>query len=166
MTSQIGKKKNSSGFAPFRDRSLTGFTFIEIIFVTIILSILISIAIPNFSNTYNSLQLNNAAWDVYTILDYARDRSMIEQKVFKINIDKISNRVSLLVKEDEGDFIDIKENLVRSRHLPMGISIECIKDEIIFFPNGENSGKDIVLKNQLEKTVTLKRNIYGYKIAE
>ena len=155
MTSQIGKKRSSSGF-----------TFIEIIFVTVILSILISIAIPNFRNTYHSLQLNNAAWDVYTILDYAKDRSMIEQKVFKININKISNTVSLFVKEDEGDFVHIRENLVRSKRLPIGISIECIKDGIIFFPSGENAGEDIILKNQLEKTVTLKRNIYGYKITE
>jgi len=143
-----------------------GFTFIEIIFVTIILSILISIAIPNFRNTYYSLRINNAAWDMYTILEYAKDRSLIEQKIFKISIDKTSNVIVLQIKGDEGDFIDVREHLVREKHLPTGISIECNKDEIVFLPNGENLGEDIILKNQLEKSITLKRSIYGYKIAK
>lgn len=154
MTSRIGKKKSSHAF-----------TFLEILFVTIILSILVTIALPNFKNSYDDLRFNNIAWDVYTLLNYAKDKAIVEQQVFRVNMDQVSRKVWLSTKIEDG-FVEIKDTLVKVKKLPVGVEIKSTSDVVEFFPDGQVLGDDIILSNQAGKTITLEKKVYGYKIEE
>lgn len=162
MILPIGKKRLLKNK---KQNFITGFTFLELLFVTVIISILISLSLPNFRNTYENIKLRNSAWELYSLFEYLQDKSTIEQKSFRVNIDKTNNAVWVYEQKD-GNFTILNEQLARKKDFPKSISIECASDVVDFLPDSNIIGSDIHLQNSLGKEITLHKKVFGYAIEE
>ena len=65
-------------------RARLGFTLLEILLVTVILSILISMVTVQFHRTFDNLQYRNFVLDTFTVLRYAHDKAILEKDVYAL----------------------------------------------------------------------------------
>ena len=61
-------------------RPAKAFSLIELLLVAVILSVLVGLAVPNFSKTYATFQLKETAANVAYLLRYAQGRSVVKNK--------------------------------------------------------------------------------------
>jgi len=112
-----------------KDRvSLAGLTFIEILFVVLILGILMGFLLPQVRKSASGLQLNNSSRQLCALVNYLHERSIVEEKVIYLGIDSDNNEF----------WYGIKEEAARSKtyRLPVDMRIESKQKEIIFYPDG------------------------------
>ncbi|MBU1906027.1 MAG: prepilin-type N-terminal cleavage/methylation domain-containing protein, partial [Candidatus Omnitrophica bacterium] len=76
-------------FAAIKNRS---FTFIEILFVVIILGILVGTAFPQFKKTYHNLLLNSCSGQLQSFMNYLTQHSIVSGEVVYLNIDNAEKR--------------------------------------------------------------------------
>ncbi|MBI4436824.1 MAG: GspH/FimT family pseudopilin [Candidatus Omnitrophica bacterium] len=147
------------GFIPLEMKSLTGFTFIEIMMVIVILAIFVSLTTPRFRTTYLDLELSNHARRLAKLLNYAQERAVIEGKTYRLQVDLIEKRYWLTTEsavEEEGKFERLAGRYGRTTQLPFGISLEFEKEEIFFYPDGSSDPFTLSLRNEEGKQLMLK----------
>lgn len=106
-----------------------GLTFIEILFVVIIIGILIGISLPNFRKDFNSLRLNSFSRELQSLMNYLHERSVVEGKTIYLNIDNDKKEVWANIQDTQ--------NRLKTLSLPDTIKLETEKKQILFYPDGE-----------------------------
>ena len=81
----------------------SGFTLIELIVVVLLLSIVTGLAVPRFKRTFSELQLKSSAFNLYKMLQFARDRAIVEGARFRIHFDFERRSYRLLKAPDKED---------------------------------------------------------------
>ncbi|MBM3253641.1 MAG: hypothetical protein FJZ16_05275 [Candidatus Omnitrophica bacterium] len=133
---------------------IKGLTFIEVLFVVIIIGILTIVSLPNFRKTFNNLQLKSFAQELQASMNYLHQRSVIEGKIIYLNIDD----------EKKEYFAKIKGNSERLRtyRIPNDIKIETEQKEILFYPDGSIDKVIIKLINLDNQNITLTtKGVFG-----
>lgn len=133
-------------------RSNGALTFIEILIVVVILVILSASAMPNLRTAVTNVQLDTSARQLQTLMDYLRQRSIIDGKVVILNID--GNE--FLAKFNGEDAV------LRKYSIPGRIKAQSDKPEVFFYPDGRIEAIEIVLtaKNNSRRVLTT-RGVYG-----
>jgi len=120
-----------------------GFTLIEILLVLVLLTVIIGLVIPNFSSTYNSLQLKRMVQDLGYLMRYAQSRAITKQSLVRLEFDDEQKTYWLMqeVKDQEGDiegsFDRLSGRLGRNYRIPDGIKIQKGEEMILFYPDGQ-----------------------------
>ena len=72
------------------------FTLIELVLVTAIVLIIISLSIPLFKRTFSDLTIKDLAFNISKLTYLAREKAILQKKNFKISFDFPSGRYRLL----------------------------------------------------------------------
>lgn len=133
---------------------LTGFTLIELLFVIIIIGILIGVSLPRLKESYNGIQLNNFSRELQDLMNYLRQRAIVERTVISLNFDP-----------DKDEYWAMKkgaETRLKTYHIPGGIKLETDKTEIFFYPDGQIDKVTVEIINPAKQNITLTtKGIFG-----
>ena len=138
-------------------RGQKALTFIEIFLVVLILGIMMAFAIPSLKKTYNNLQLNSAARDLQTFMNYLNERSIVEGKVIYLNID---NEKKEYWAESINETTGVMETLKTysfDRAISAELSKKIVTDEsrVLFYPDGQIDKVTIKLTDPDEQSISL-----------
>jgi len=129
-------------------------TFIELLFVIIIIGILAGLSIPKFRSTFNTLQLNNFSRELQTFMNYLQQRAIVEGKTVYLNIDNDNNEYWAQIKDGE--------NRLKTYQVPGEIEIEIEQKQIAFYPDGSIDKTTIELINPDNQYINLTtKGVFG-----
>ncbi|MEK6715842.1 MAG: hypothetical protein AABY43_07385 [Candidatus Omnitrophota bacterium] len=135
--------------------SLTGFTFIELLFIVIIIAVLVAVSFPNLRKSFNSIELNSFSREISAVINYLEQRSIVDLTMIHLNIDNEKKEYYAVKAESSERF--------KTYRIPEGIRIETEgNDEIIFYPDGSIDKVTIRLINSDNQEVILTtKGVYG-----
>ncbi|MBU0477281.1 type II secretion system protein [bacterium] len=116
-----------------------GLTFIELILVISILSILTAISTPLFRHTFDNLQVGNLCRDISKLTKYVQERAIMEQVIHRIDFDVNNKEYWVSIAKDPLNpekFIALNNKLGRKRRFPPNILLECTEPYAVFYPDG------------------------------
>jgi general secretion pathway protein H len=138
---------------------------VELLVVLFLIGLMLSIAIPSFINTAESLKFKAAARQIVSTLKFARNTAVFKQRPQIVGFD-IDNNICYIEEEAvAGD----EEPLPKGKifKLPPDVSIQSLemvreriesgKGNIMFYPDGSSSSGAITVKN--------KKTDEGFRIA-
>lgn len=105
-----------------------GLTFIEVLFVIVIISVMVAVSIPRFGKTFQGLRFHNFSRELQIFMHYLQQRSIVEGKIIFLSID--DGR-----KEYFAQIQDAQDRL-KTYAIPNDIRIESSQKEIFFYPDG------------------------------
>ena len=145
--------------------SLKSFSLIELLLVVVILGVIAGLAIPNFSQTYANLQLQETAKNIAYVMRYAQSQAVIKQKNFRLEFDEPDKAYWLTQSLDEGQGKNTKtaeaffERILgrngRTFNIPDELTLEILKPFVEFSPNGDIEKMRIFLSNRKNKYFTV-----------
>ena len=145
-----------------------GFTLIELLSVILIISVLISISIPIVSRTARNFYFRNQAKKIETLLKYIKQRTILEQRAYKLLINSQENKFHLAVQNLNGadEFIPKTESLLKNINAANNIFInfpaaDRIVQEIVFFPDGRLTNNEFYLKDDKNNRAKLTTVVSG-----
>jgi len=166
MMLRIGRSlilRNKKGFSPLeiingdcKNKSLTGFTFIELLVVVILLGVVSALAVPNFRNTYYNFLFSEASHNLTYLMRYAQAGAVAERTNHRLNFDP-EYRKYWLTKESqqEGDFVSLKGRFGKVFDIDQSITLESNGAIINFYPDGRIEKAKIYLTNKDNKFYTI-----------
>jgi len=116
-----------------------GLTFIELILVISILSILTAISTPLFRRTFDSLQVRNLCRDISKLSKYVQERAIMEQVIHRIDFDVSNKEYWVSVAKDPLNpekFIALNNKLGRKKRFSPNILLECTNSYAVFYQDG------------------------------
>ncbi len=139
----IGKKGHRNNYH-------NAFTLIELVLITLIISILIGLSTPLFRRSFSDLTLKDSSYTISKLINYGQEKAILERKNFKMNFDFQSGKYWLLEWDDLLDpptYKRIAGKLGRVFTLPRGISFRGSKNEVVFYPDGHSDEGNIDIFN-------------------
>jgi len=107
-----------------------GFSFIELMVVIVITSIVIGVTAPALSRFYKGVKLDASARQLKTFISYAEEIALSEKKTVRIKFESVRQRLLLMKQKDAKDKAEENvrvEGLPSTYNLMMGISIKNIE---------------------------------------
>ncbi len=145
---EVHKKKHESGF-----------TLVEIIIVMVIIGIAAGLVGVYVGSGSDKLALRTFTKDVSAVLRYARNHAASEKKSYFFEIDREKNRYKLYSRKVNDDE---ETNMVIDKPIPGGLEIFVDSEDdvydIEFFPRGNSSGGEIVVRAQDNRGYSLSVN--------
>lgn len=132
------------------------FTLLELLVVIAIISVSLGLLMPAFQKTFSDIQLNACVQDMASYIRYAQERAIVENAVFRLNLD-ISEGSYWLTKKDPGkdSFSKLNEKFGRKHTIASSLRIEAAEMTVDFYPDGEIGPAQIRLRNQNGKALTI-----------
>ncbi|MDD5729676.1 MAG: type II secretion system protein [Candidatus Omnitrophica bacterium] len=123
------------------------FTFIELILVVIILSVLTAVSLPRIKSAFLSFELNNFSGRLETFIGYLCQRAASEGQIIYLSFDNAGKEYRAQIKGSQ--------EKAQAYKIPAGITVETEQKEIAFYPDATTDKVDIIIKNSLDKSITL-----------
>ena len=139
----------------FHSRRVEGLTFIELLIVIIIIGSLVGLSLPNLRKSFNSIQAENFSRQLQSNMNYFRDKSVIEGKVFCFKFNNNNQQYSVgLINSTKA---------IKVFAIPKEITVTLTKKTntdnpaIFFYPDGRidvvtlvvnSGGQDITLTTE------------------
>lgn len=118
-------------------REETGFSLIELLVVLVLLSAVVAISMPAFSNSTQSLKAREAARQIYGLLRTARSEAITWSKSTVVVIDENTREVAVM---------DARDRYVVPAGLQLALDIEAAHTgRVTFYPDGSASGTRFAL---------------------
>ncbi|MFC1510607.1 GspH/FimT family protein [Candidatus Omnitrophota bacterium] len=130
------------------------FTLIEVLLVVVLLGVVAGLAIPNFSNSYKSLVLQNTAGDLAHLMRYAQSRSVMRRAkvdlVFGSAFDEYWLEESLEANDTTGEsgHQQISGRWGRKKAVPEQCQMRGEQQRVIFYPDGKMDAVEISVCRQ------------------
>lgn len=140
--------------SPINKSSLT---FIELLLVVVIISILVTLSIPQFRKTFDNLELESFVKDIYYLSRYLQASSISQAKIHCLNINLQEAKLWANYKE-ENELKQIEGKLGKIFAAPPGIIISldpADKTSVYFYPDGNIDKITITFENKYKKQVSL-----------
>lgn len=120
----------------------SGFTFLELIFVVVILVVITALAIPQFRNAFNYLQFQGFVSDTVSFARYGQARAITDRKTDRLSFD-LKNGYMMLESSVDGKTWTAE----KFKPIPSFVSVTLEGDdgEIKFYPDGTADGKKVTI---------------------
>ncbi|MFH1246100.1 MAG: hypothetical protein V1662_06430 [Candidatus Omnitrophota bacterium] len=145
--------------------SLTGFTFIELILVAVVILVLLGMGTPLFRGAFTGVQLQDSCQRLVQLMRWTQAKSITERRVYRVNFDFEKGAFWLTAQDsqDNKKFSRITGRWAKTNKLPEGITVEGEDAILTFYPDGTADKESIRLCDQQGNgfTITAKRRI-GY----
>lgn len=125
----------------------TGFTFIELFCVIIIIGIAAAVSLPRLNNYFNNLELNVFSRDLQAVINYLCQRAVVERKIIYLDMDGDNKQYWAY---DSGG-----SNVLKKNRIPAGITVVSGQKQIMFYPDGAVDKISIKLTNRDNRAVNL-----------
>ena len=135
-----------------------GLTFIELILVVSILSILTAVSTPLFRHTFDNLQVRNLCRDISKLTKYVQERAIMEQTIHRIDFDVNNNEYWVSIAKDQLNpekFIKLNNKFGRMRKFSPNIIFECDEPYAAFYPDGSADELTIYVSGTNSEVYTL-----------
>ena len=131
------------------------FTFIELLFIVIIIAVLVAVSFPNLRKSFNNIELNSFSREFEAVINYLKQRSIVDITMIHLNIDNEKKEYYAVKAESSERF--------KTYRIPDGIRIEMEGNEkIAFYPDGSIEKVTIRLINSDNQEVVLTtKGVYG-----
>ncbi len=146
-------------------RKKSGFTIIELMVIIAIISILATVAIPNFFQWRPKRQLSAATKDVFAVMQYARSRALKDNVSVGLLLDTANEEYTIFLDNGAGGNakngdLDVDEPTIKSGRMPPGIDLvntTIAADKVLFDSRGllNNAGGIVNLRNSLNVTKSI-----------
>ncbi|MFC2140143.1 Tfp pilus assembly protein FimT/FimU [Candidatus Auribacterota bacterium] len=131
----------------------SGFTLLEIMLVAIILTLLISITVPNFKKTYENMELDNAVRNISQLMKYIQEKGVLGGISYRILF--LENKYWIEKQGKGATYFRLRDKIGKTYFLPKDVSIDPREINIHFFPDGDIEEAELIIS---------KKNIKRYKI--
>ncbi len=128
-----------------------GFTLLEVILTFVILTIIIGIAIPNFSRSFYGFSLTQKVRQLTYLMNYAQMQAIKKKKIYALDFDGYR---TFQLKESDPQGLGNKEvyGVVKSRFarplvFPDNVDVKCDQTRVEFYPNGTIMPVTMHIKN-------------------
>lgn len=137
-----------------RTATQSAITFVELLLVIVIISVLAGILMPRFRNNFYSLQLSNVSVELQAFMNYLRERSIVDGKVIYFNIDNGQKEYWAYIKGEE--------KRLKTYRIPADIDIKVTQERVSFYPDGsiDKVTVDIISRNNQHVGLTTE-GVYG-----
>jgi prepilin-type N-terminal cleavage/methylation domain-containing protein len=133
--------------------SKQGFTLLELIIVSVIILILITVSVPLYRRTYEGLKTTFYVKDITRMMNFCRERAVFERRHYRFVIDQEDNTYRILAEDEEsGRFKPSEDRWGRVFKVPEDISIISAQQEINFMPSGVSDSAVIHITSKENKT--------------
>jgi len=140
------------------------YTFIELLFVVLIIGILIGVSVPQLKRAAQGFALDDAVKNLYYFSRYLRETAVSEGKVYCLNIDTTNGLFwgTFLDTETEPDkenrFISLPGRFEKKLKIPSGSQVVTEppdKTRVFFYPDGRIENIKIIISNDYVQTRSL-----------
>jgi type IV fimbrial biogenesis protein FimT len=108
-------------------RSNNGLTLLELLTVIAIVSIMVTIAVPNYMEWVHSSRLKSAAQTLMTDLSLARMHAIKANDPTKVGVKILfsSSDYTMFIDSNKDNIVDLTEQILKDVDLPSGISVSA-----------------------------------------
>ncbi|MBF0485091.1 MAG: GspH/FimT family pseudopilin [Candidatus Omnitrophica bacterium] len=125
----------------------TGFTFIELLFVIMIIGVLVAVAVPRLKDAFDTMELSTGALRLQTFMNYLRERAIVDGKVISLRIDNIAGQYWGKAKDDD--------KILKSESFPKDLEITGNNGQVQFYPNGAIDKAELKITDKKGNSVGL-----------
>lgn len=135
------------GSKAFPRQGSAGFTFLELLFVIVVLSLIVSVAAPQLRKSFDSLALQGSVSDFVSLSRYAQAKAVTEAGQRRIRVELPVRRVVVETEETVKDFGG-KETTMwkpeRTKIIPASVTVEYGEGEgiVVFYADGTSTKAD------------------------
>ena len=131
-------------------RRVSGFTFVEIIFVTLVLGILLAASVPRFQQTAQRLRAEQAAFELTALLRVAHEQAVAQGGPIVWMWDAEARSARLLLMDETGQLAPLSGRINRSTVFPEEILVSATQDHtpvdrVTFFPDGTSDSAAVAV---------------------
>lgn len=126
---------------------ITGFTFIELFCVVIIIGIAAAVSLPRINDYFRSQELNSFSRELQVFVNFLCQRAVVERAVIYLNIDEENKKYWAC--DSEG------RNVFKKNNIPAGVKLISGQKKIMFYPDGSIDKIDIKLISRDNQSVNL-----------
>ena len=162
------QRRSIRGSSPLHVPRVTGFTFIELILVLLIVGTLVALASPRLDKAWRGHRVDNFAYSMGRLLATLGDRAVADTRVYRLGLsgDKMAYWTERArVKSEEQRrliFKPIKGRYGRKRRVPDGVRLELDGEVPTFFPSGMQSYFTLSILEGGEPIYTItSKGVYG-----
>jgi type II secretion system protein H len=138
------------------NRKDKGFTLLELLVVLILMSLISAFAFPKLYDSISSHELKKSAQDIANTIKLARYKAMVLKKILNLKINIYSNELTLISNSDEKIFLKNISKKINMKFYSEGKIMDYdLRNIIIFFPDGTNTGGKFIIKNKKEDKITI-----------
>lgn len=148
------------GNDPSIQRSVAGFTLLELMAVIVIMAVVVGFSVPRFQRTFNHLQLQVFANDVARLLAYANQRAVTRGEVLRIHFDVEGRRYWLASVDESGESTRVASKLNRASSIPPTIFLEPSGREVNFYPDGRADRFEMAILDDQQEGYRLVTNVW------
>ena len=136
-----------------------GFTLIELLLAVFVLSVIISLSIPNFSKSFKRLELKRTAEDIVYLVRWAQSRAVHEGVEYKlVFIDDARSYQVLRGEVSEGqhsqNFSSISSHMGRVFKIPISVKVDDTQ-VVKIYPDGTLDKVRLRLQGQDENSLLI-----------
>ena len=157
--------------------SRKAFSLIELLVVVILIALLAGLAMPNLIKGRTYLELKQTAKDIAYMMQYAQQRSVLDNREYQIQFDSSAKQYWLMVEVpiddavvQEKEFKRFTGRIGKISAIPLSVALKTEKKIVCFYPNGLMDKIQIDLTDQKNKIVVSTKeqrgSVYVYEVEE
>ncbi len=145
-----GKRKTFLEPCPLNLEPLRGFTFIELVFITLILGILMLAALPRMQHGWSHLQTERTAFQLAQSLRAARVLAIAQGVPVQWKWDADARTVQLFTQQADGSLVEIPGHLGHLSIPAKGVPVSVLQDgqpveTVMFLADGTTHTTTVLL---------------------
>ncbi len=117
-------------------------------------------SVPRFRETFNSLQLKMAVYDLSQFFRYAQGEAVRNQRLYKIVIE--NNSYWLMVENEDKNFERTSGRWGKTSFINQNIEVISENKEMFFYPEGRIDRVEVVFKRGVEAYAITTKERQGY----